>query len=45
MAARDEPPRLAQELARRIEEDGGKALAVYREPIGEHWQIFCLLPP
>jgi ParB family transcriptional regulator, chromosome partitioning protein len=45
MAARDEPPRLAQELARRVEEDGGKALAVYREPIGEHWQIFCLLPP
>jgi ParB family chromosome partitioning protein len=44
MAARDEPPRLAQELARRIEEDGGKALAVYREPVGDHWQIFCLLP-
>jgi ParB family chromosome partitioning protein len=43
MAARDEPPRLAQELARRIEEDGGKALAVYREPVGDHWQIFCLL--
>src|SRR5882724_8970138 len=45
MAARDDPPRLAQELTRRIEEDGGKALAVYREPIGDHWQIFCLLPP
>jgi ParB family chromosome partitioning protein len=44
MAARDEPPRLAQELARRIEEDGGKALAVYRGPVGDHWQIFCLLP-
>jgi ParB family transcriptional regulator, chromosome partitioning protein len=44
MAARDDPPRLAQELARRVEEDGGKTLAVYREPIGDHWQIFCLLP-
>jgi ParB family transcriptional regulator, chromosome partitioning protein len=45
MAARDdEPPRVVQELARRIEEDGGQALAVYREPVGDHWQIFCLLP-
>ena len=24
--------------------DGGQALAVYREPVGGHWQIFCLLP-
>ena len=24
--------------------DGGHALAVYREPVGDHWQIFCLLP-
>ena len=45
MTARDdEPPRLVQELARRIEADGGQALAVYREPVGDHWQIFCLLP-
>jgi ParB family chromosome partitioning protein len=45
MAARDdEPPRVVQELGRRIEEDGGQALAVYREPVGDHWQIFCLLP-
>jgi ParB family transcriptional regulator, chromosome partitioning protein len=43
-ARHDEPPRLVQELARRIEEDGGQALAVYREPVGNHWQIFCLLP-
>jgi ParB family transcriptional regulator, chromosome partitioning protein len=39
-----EPPRAAQELAARVEADGGHVLAVYREPVGEHWQIFCLLP-
>ena len=45
MAARDdEPPRVVQELGRRIEEDGGQVLAVYREPVGDHWQLFCLLP-
>src|SRR6266699_966363 len=22
----------------------GRVLAVYQEPVGEHWQIFCLLP-
>jgi ParB family transcriptional regulator, chromosome partitioning protein len=45
MAARDDtPPRLVQELSQRIADDGGQALAVYREPVGDHWQIFCLLP-
>ena len=39
-----EPPRAAQELAARVESDGGHVLAVYREPVGDHWQIFCLLP-
>jgi ParB family transcriptional regulator, chromosome partitioning protein len=39
-----EPPRAAQELAARVENDGGHVLAVYREPVGDHWQIFCLLP-
>jgi ParB family chromosome partitioning protein len=39
-----EPPRAARELAARVEGDGGHVLAVYREPIGDHWQIFCLLP-
>jgi ParB family transcriptional regulator, chromosome partitioning protein len=31
-------------LAGQIERDGGHALAIYREPVGDHWQIFCLLP-
>src|SRR5881409_2546946 len=39
-----EPSKLAQELASQIERDGGQVLAVYQEPVGEHWQIFCLLP-
>src|SRR5437899_8354704 len=34
----------AQELASQIERDGGRILALYQEPVGEHWQIFCLLP-
>lgn len=39
-----EVPRAARELAERVERDGGRVLAVYQEPVGEHWQIFCLLP-
>ncbi len=31
-------------LAAQIEEDGGKTLAIYRDPYGEQWQIFALLP-
>jgi ParB family transcriptional regulator, chromosome partitioning protein len=38
------PSREAQALATRVEHDGGHVLAVYQEPIGDHWQIFCLLP-
>src|SRR6266481_8650794 len=39
-----EPPRPALELAEQVERDGGHVLALYQEPVGEHWQIFCLLP-
>src|SRR6266550_4323768 len=38
------PPQPAQELASQVERDGGRVLAVYQEPVGDHWQIFCLLP-
>src|SRR5512147_3096652 len=31
-------------LAEQVESDGGRALAVYQEPVKGHWQIFCLLP-
>jgi ParB family chromosome partitioning protein len=45
MATRDaDPPRPVQDLARRVEDDGGRALALYQEPVGGHWQVFCLLP-
>jgi ParB family chromosome partitioning protein len=38
------PPRPVLELVDRIESDGGHVLAVYREPVGDHWQAFALLP-
>ena len=38
------PSREAQALAAQVERDGGHVLAVYQEPVGEHWQIFCFLP-
>ncbi|MCS7265083.1 MAG: ParB/RepB/Spo0J family partition protein [Armatimonadetes bacterium] len=31
-------------LASQIEEDGGKVLSIYREPYGNNWQLFALLP-
>ncbi|MBI4627631.1 MAG: ParB N-terminal domain-containing protein, partial [Candidatus Rokubacteria bacterium] len=39
-----EPSREAQALAVQVERDGGQVLAVYQEPVGGHWQLFCLLP-
>ncbi len=38
------PPAAVVALAERVEKDGGRVLAAYREPVGEHWQLFCLLP-
>ncbi|HEY7436971.1 MAG TPA: chromosome partitioning protein ParB, partial [Methylomirabilota bacterium] len=40
----EEPPKAVATLAEQVERDGGSVLAIYREPVGEHWQIFCLLP-
>jgi hypothetical protein len=39
-----QPSKAALALAEQITRDGGRVLAVYQEPVGEHWQIFCLLP-
>jgi ParB family chromosome partitioning protein len=39
-----EPSPAARALAAQVEQDGGTVLATYREPVGGHWQIFCLLP-
>ena len=42
--ADNEPSKAAQELAAQVERDGGRVLAIYQEPVGDHWQIFCLVP-
>src|SRR5499425_197378 len=39
-----EPSKAALELAAQVGRDGGRVLATYQEPVGDHWQIFCLLP-
>ena len=40
----EEPPRQTAALVEQVERDGGAVLAVYREPVGNHWHVFCLLP-
>ena len=39
-----EPSKTARALAEQVDRDGGHVLAIYQEPVGEHWQVFCLLP-
>jgi ParB family transcriptional regulator, chromosome partitioning protein len=39
-----EPGKAVRALAEQVEGDGGRVLACYQEPVGEHWQLFCLLP-
>jgi ParB family chromosome partitioning protein len=39
-----EPSKAARTLGEQVERDGGRVLAVYQEPVGDHWQVFCLLP-
>jgi ParB family chromosome partitioning protein len=43
-ASDEEPSAAARALAEQVDADGGRALATYREPVGGHWQVFCLLP-
>ncbi len=38
------PPSEVAELHRAVEQDGGKALAVYREPFGGRWLLLAALP-
>ena len=40
----EEPPKSLRALADQVEEDGGVALAAYREPVGKNWQLFAILP-
>jgi len=39
-----ETPKGVSALAEQVEADGGRVLAIYQEPVGDHWQVFCLLP-
>jgi len=39
-----EPSRDARALAERVERDGGHVLGVFQDPVGDHWQLFGLLP-
>jgi ParB family chromosome partitioning protein len=41
---RETPPRAVLTLIQQVEGDGGSVLAAYREPVGDHWQLFALLP-
>jgi ParB family transcriptional regulator, chromosome partitioning protein len=40
----EEPPRNIRDLADQVNDDGGVALAAYREPVGRNWQLFVVLP-
>jgi len=42
--ANAQPPTSVETLARTIQDDGGSALAIYRDPIGSNWQILAALP-
>src|SRR5580693_7939528 len=37
-------PDAVRELAEQINADGGAALAAYREPVGDHWHLFAMIP-
>lgn len=39
-----EPSRPARALAEQVGRDGGHVLGIYQDPVGDHWQLFCLLP-
>ena len=40
----EEAPRSVREKADQVAADGGTVLATFREPVGGHWHLFCLLP-
>src|SRR5262245_47216717 len=40
----EDPPKPVRAAAQQVESDGGTVLALYREPVGGHWQAFVLLP-
>jgi ParB family chromosome partitioning protein len=38
------PPSSVTDLAAQVESDGGRVIGSYKDPVGDHWQIFALLP-
>ncbi len=40
----EEPSKKLRDLLERVAEDGGVVLGAYREPVGDAWQAFALLP-
>jgi len=40
----EDPPKKVRELLEQVASDGGTVLAAYREPVGDAWQAFVLLP-
>ncbi|HTE51336.1 MAG TPA: hypothetical protein VK698_10755 [Kofleriaceae bacterium] len=38
------PPAAVDELAAAVEEEGGKVLSSYRDPLGGHWLVLAVLP-
>lgn len=40
----EDPPKKVRELLEQVAKDGGVTLGVYREPVGDAWQAFVLLP-
>jgi ParB family chromosome partitioning protein len=39
-----ELPRHVRALAEQVQADGGQVLTAYQDPVGDRWQLFCLLP-
>ncbi|MGH2436340.1 MAG: hypothetical protein ACRDFA_05040, partial [bacterium] len=37
-------PREVESLAEQVERDGGRVLGIFQDPVGAHWQLFCILP-
>ena len=44
MPTNQNPPSSVTQLAAQLESDGGKVIGTYKEPVGDHWQIFAVLP-
>ena len=44
MPSNQNPPSSVTELGAQVESDGGRVIGTYKEPVGDHWQVFALLP-